>query len=92
MHRECRFLFGETWLRKDKKMTNRRAVGQEYESWGQLLVLGGTQFTICKVYEGKVRRKGGAESTGERRPTTGEITQERSGKNPDQPGKTTLCQ
>lgn len=80
-------------LRKDKKMTNRRAAGQGYESREQPLVSGGTQITIFMVYEEKesiekemlkVQEKEG--------PTPGEITQERSGRNPDQPGKTTFCQ
>lgn len=67
MCHECRLLLGERWLRKDKTMTNRKTVGQEYESRGQFLVLGGTQFTIFMVSEERVHRKEDAESTGERR-------------------------
>lgn len=34
MYSECMLLFGEIWLRKDTRMINKTAVGQECESSG----------------------------------------------------------
>lgn len=56
------------------------------------VVLGGMQFAILMVYEEKVRRKEVLKTQEKEGSTTGEVTQESSGRNPDQPGRATLCQ
>lgn len=56
------------------------------------MVLGGMQFAILMVYEEKVRRKEVLKTQEKEGSTTGEVTQESSGRNPDQPGRATLCQ